>query len=163
METIDLDKFDYNEIKNKLTQLKNLFDIENKTYQTNYHAHNRNADFLRLKKQIKDEMESEINKLDIVVDFYESIEKYKNIEDFNILTKKEIVMILTNIFRDESTVDLDICKLIKNMIKIKKTYVNWELINVKISSDICEDRLPKITYYKLSYKTPENHIFFQII
>jgi hypothetical protein len=138
--------------KMTLDHNRRLMLVEQRTYNTEYHkkySHN--------KETIK-ELEKEIKRLENIENMKIMIDdNIKNIDGYNLLNENELIAITSNIDKTDYTIHnvprwLDLEKIIKRTIQIKKYYPEWTLVSVDVAGQ--RDCIPPERGY--SYRFVDN-------
>jgi hypothetical protein len=131
---------------------RHLMLVEQRTYNTEYYekySHNKNT-IKELEKEIK-RLENMEN-MKIMID-----DNIKNIDGYNLLNENELIAITSNIDKTDYTRHnvprwLDLEKIIKRTIQIKKYYPEWTLVSVDVAGQ--RDCIPPEREY--SYRFVDN-------
>ena len=119
-------------------------------------------------KTKRDTVKKRLNQLTAIIESKSLIKYVENIEGIDTLTKEELTAIYTGIDKTDYNKDsylnssgrlyprfIDLERVVKMTIDIKKKYSGWILDSLKWASS--EDSLPPRNYYSSVYITPHGH------
>jgi chromosome segregation ATPase len=115
---------------------------------------------IRLNEDLKKELLTDIKNLKNIIESENIFDDVKELEDFNTLTQDELIVISTNMDRRDYTAHvkrrwIDLSRLVKEVIELKKQYPGWILNNINLGG--CYETMPPQNFYKFTFKTPQGH------
>jgi hypothetical protein len=126
---------------------------------------------LLLKNQQLEEKKKEIEHYENEKILETMIPSIRQIEGFSIISETEMTIITKGIDKTDYTTMLetqqqeelpdkwfDLEGILKDIIIIKRKYIDWRLIKVMKKEQYYNDSFPPKNYYEFTYKTPENFI-----
>lgn len=146
------------ELRNGLKEVIQLHNKYNKLMNENRKKMNECED---RKKQIT----AEIKRLEHIIEYEDAFDSVCGIEGYDTLSQSEVEAITTGMDKTNySTYStpakeiprwIDLERLVKEVIELKKDYPDWILISVRKSFQC--DTLPPINHYKFTYRIPQGH------